>query len=78
MRELQWRNRLARRTYKTDTEKCGGCEFDPHLEHLFLKFFWFKKLKIRKTLLGASNLIENTHFLHLYVCIWLHIYPPIT
>ena len=33
---LQWRNRLARRTYKQYLPKrCGGCEFEPHLEHVF-------------------------------------------
>ena len=32
---LQWRNRLARRTYKQYLPKrCGGCEFEPHLEHV--------------------------------------------
>ena len=35
--QLQWRNRLARRTYMTDTEICGGCEFEPHLEHNFIQ-----------------------------------------
>ena len=34
--QLQWRNRLARRTYMTDTGICGGCEFEPHLEHKFI------------------------------------------
>ena len=34
---LQWRNRLARRTYKQylPSKRCGGCEFEPHLEHAF-------------------------------------------
>ena len=34
---LQWRNRLARRTYKQylPSKRCGGCEFEPHLEHVF-------------------------------------------
>ena len=32
---LQWRNRLARRTYKQylPSKRCGGCEFEPHREH---------------------------------------------
>ena len=36
---LQWRNRLARRTYKQylPSKRCGGCEFEPHLEHDFDK-----------------------------------------
>ena len=37
MKRLQWRNRLAHGTYKTVTrvlEKCRGCEFEPHLEHM--------------------------------------------
>ena len=43
----QWRNRLARRTYKQYLpvsytgrrhEPCGGCEFDPHLGQAFCQF----------------------------------------
>ena len=38
---LQWRNRLAGRTYKQyhaflRDERCGGCEFDPHLEQVVI------------------------------------------
>ena len=40
--ELQWHNRLARRTYRQylpraghGRELCGGCEFEPHLEQVF-------------------------------------------
>lgn len=33
--QLQWRNRLARGTYKTVARgRCRGCEFEPHLEQL--------------------------------------------
>ena len=35
---FQWRNRLARGTYNSSTsEKCRGCEFEPHLEQIILK-----------------------------------------
>ena len=33
---LQWRNRLAHGTYRQCNEKCRGCEFEPHLEQVFL------------------------------------------
>ena len=31
----QWRNRLARGTYKSVTELCRGCEFEPHRGQVF-------------------------------------------
>ena len=36
---LQWRNRLAHGTYRQYFEKCRGCEFEPHLEHVILCLF---------------------------------------
>ena len=37
LNELQWRNWLAHGTYMTVlSEKCRGCEFEPHLEQLLL------------------------------------------
>ena len=41
---LLWRNRLARRTYKQYLPKrCGGCEFEPHLEHAFSSYYLFNR-----------------------------------
>ena len=67
----QWRNRLARRTYKQYLpvfytgrrhEPCGGCEFEPHLGHSCIFFFFFDNLRAPQSRYPDSK-VECSHVL---------------
>ena len=67
---LQWRNRLARRTYKqykvAFCKQCGGCEFEPHLEQRqFLYILFSVQGAITQWINGCSQLVSLVlHSLH--------------
>ena len=78
---LQWRNRLARRTYSQYllAKTCGGCEFDPHLEHFysaepssnkdFMQFSFLVSLRKHCSVHQISNFFENSQSLCVaYTC----------